>query len=66
MVPSEAVFIELFNLKGQTKEWKLKRIPVKDFERITGSITASNVTLKWDREALSFSVAGYYGVEREG
>ncbi|CAG8951133.1 hypothetical protein HYFRA_00006531 [Hymenoscyphus fraxineus] len=73
MVPSEAVFNELFNIKEQTKEWKQKKIPVKDFERITGEISASmrygylslvkeNVTLKWDREALSFSVSGYYGL----
>lgn len=40
MVPSEAVFYELFNLKKE-KEFKQKKIPLNDFEDITGDLSAS-------------------------
>ncbi|KAF8849374.1 hypothetical protein BDZ45DRAFT_810028 [Acephala macrosclerotiorum] len=61
MVPSLAVFYALFNLKEEKKEWKQKKIPLVDFQRITGGLYASirygslrvvseNITLKFDKE----------------
>lgn len=41
MVPSDAVMYRLFNLKEEKKDWKQKKIPLKDFEKITGELSAS-------------------------
>lgn len=41
MVPSEAVFMKLFNLKEEKKSWKQKKIPLTEFEEITGGLVAS-------------------------
>jgi hypothetical protein len=41
MVPSEAVFNALFRLKDEKKTFKQKKIPLADFEKITGELSAS-------------------------
>ena len=41
MVPSEAVFLELFELVPEKKQWKVKKIPKEKFEDLTGGISAS-------------------------
>lgn len=41
MVPSPAVFYELFQLEEGKKAWKQKKIPLDDFENITGGLYAS-------------------------
>ncbi|KAE8454319.1 hypothetical protein EG329_005244 [Mollisiaceae sp. DMI_Dod_QoI] len=73
MVPSEAIFYKLFRLKEEKKAFKQKKILLNDFENITGELSASirygylrvvskDITLKWDKDALSFSVSGLYGL----
>jgi hypothetical protein len=41
MVPSPAVFYELFQLEEGKKEWKQKKIPLDDFEKVTRGLYAS-------------------------
>ncbi|KAL7412035.1 hypothetical protein BDY24DRAFT_394400 [Mrakia frigida] len=73
VVPSEAVFLEVFNLVPEKKQWKVKKIPKDTFENLTGSIYASirygslqitspDITLKWNKEDLTYTVSGLYGL----
>ena len=41
MVPNAQVFYKLFNLQEEKKVWKQKKIPLADFEKITGGLWAS-------------------------
>ena len=41
MVPSEEVFLKLFNLEPGKKAWKQKKLSLDDFEDITGDLRAS-------------------------
>ena len=42
MVPNTQVLNKLFGIKDAGKKaWKTKKIPLRDFERITGELTAS-------------------------
>lgn len=41
MVQSAAVFYKLFNLEEEKKVWKQKKIPLAEFERITGELSVS-------------------------
>lgn len=40
-MPSSAVFYKMFNMEEPTKAWKQKKIPLEEFERITGPLYAS-------------------------
>lgn len=44
LVPSEAVFFKLFNLKAEKKAWKQKKIPVAEFEKICGGDMSASVS----------------------
>lgn len=41
MVPPPAVFYALFKMEEGKKAWKQKKIPLDDFEAITGDLSAS-------------------------
>lgn len=41
MVPNTEVFLKLFGLGEEKKAWKTKKIPLEDFEEITGQLTTS-------------------------
>ncbi|KAI9639246.1 uncharacterized protein MKK02DRAFT_29348 [Dioszegia hungarica] len=73
VVPNAQVFYKLFNLQEEKKVWKQKKIPLADFEKITGglwasirhgslSVTSPEVTLKRDPETNGFTVPGLYGL----
>ncbi|MCJ1395449.1 hypothetical protein MMC18_008335 [Xylographa bjoerkii] len=73
MVPNAEVFFKLFNLGEEKKAWKQKKIPLEQFESVTGElrtsirygylvVTSKDVTVHWNREELSFSVSGLYGL----
>jgi len=73
MVPNAEIFFKLFKLDEEKKAWKQKKIFLEEFEAITGElstsiryghlvITSKEITVRWSKEELSFSVSGLYGL----
>ena len=72
-VPDAAVLFALFNLEAGGKKWKQKKLTLNDFQEALGDIEAScrynclrvtgeHVNLRFDSEALAWSVSGTYGI----
>ena len=72
-VPDPAVLFALFNLEAGGKQWKQKKLALAEFQDALGyirvscrynylSMTGEHVNLRFDSEALSWSVSGTYGI----
>ncbi|GAA5883160.1 hypothetical protein JCM16303_006119 [Sporobolomyces ruberrimus] len=76
MVPNDRVFFALFDLpvpRLKKEHWKVKKLPMKDFEDCIGrvrnsmrygwlSVTGDTVTLQWNAEDKTFTFKGTYGL----
>ncbi|WVQ71439.1 hypothetical protein IAR50_000976 [Cryptococcus sp. DSM 104548] len=70
-VPHPDVFYRAFGIEKPKKEWKVKTIPVEDFTKTVGHISASvrydslrvtrNVSVTFS-EDLTYKLSGTYGV----
>ena len=72
-VPDPAILFALFNLEAGGKKWKQKKLTLNEFQNALGDIEAScrynylrvtgeHVNLRFDSEALTWSVSGTYGI----